>query len=155
MKSHDLSILLAQHALFRGLSDDDLAFIAGCAKNARYQEGEMLFRAGEPANEFFVLRHGQVALELHPPGRDVFRFGTLGEGDVAGWSWLIPPHRFRYDARALAATRVLAFDGACLRAKCEADPRLGYELMKRLAQVVIQRFQDTQLQLLDVYGRSG
>ncbi len=152
MTIQGLESLVAAHPFFAGLAPEDAKFIAGCAKNVAYREGEMLFRAGDPAMRFFVVRHGLVALELHPPGRDLFRFSTVGEGEIFGWSWLIPPYRHRLDARALELTRVLEFDGACLRNKCDGDPRLGYELMKRVSSTLADRLQNTQLQLLDVYG---
>ena len=49
----------------------------------------------------------------------------------------------------------IAFDGACLRGKCEADPQLGYDLMKLFAAVIVERLQATRLRLLDVYGQVG
>ena len=128
--------------------------IAGCAENVRYQAGEALFRAGQPANHFFVLRAGRVALELSSPGRDAFRFATISEDEVLGWAWLIPPHLWTVDARALEVARVLRFDGTCLRGKCDADPRLGYDLMQRFASVVVEQLTHLQLQLMDVYGRA-
>ncbi len=77
---------------------------------------------------------------------------TIEAGEVIGWSWLFPPYRWHFDARALAPVRATRFDGACLRGKCEADPALGYDLMSRFAQVLIERLQWTRLRLLDVYG---
>ena len=79
---------------------------------------------------------------------------TLGPGEVVGWSWLFEPYRWQFDGRAVAPTRVVAFDGACLRGKCEADHELGYELMRRFVASVIERLQATRLQLLDVYGHA-
>jgi CRP-like cAMP-binding protein len=77
---------------------------------------------------------------------------TLTAGDVIGWSWLVAPHYWRFDARALILTRAFALDGECLRKKCEADPRLGYELLKRFSHMIAERLEATRLQLLDVYG---
>jgi len=71
---------------------------------------------------------------------------------MVGLSWLIPPWRWTYDARAIDDTRAIAIDALCLRQKCEADHDLGYEMMKRFMPVVIQRLQATRLQILDVYG---
>lgn len=153
MKTEGLEATLAAHPFFAGLDAPDIALVAGCAENAKFEKDEMLFRAGEPANHFFVIRKGRVTLELTPPGGELVVFGTSGEGDVMGWSWLIPPFRWQFDCRALELTRALRFDGACLRRKCDADPRLGYDLMKRFTAVLIQRFLDTQFQLLDVYGK--
>jgi hypothetical protein len=81
--------------------------------------------------------------------------GTLEAGEVLGWSWLFAPYHWHFDARAVGVVRATAFDGACLRGKCDDDPRLGYELMRRFAAVMIDRLQWTRLQLLDVYGNGS
>jgi len=141
--------------LFEGLGPEALGLVAGCGSNVRFDEDELLFRDGEAAGTFFVLRHGSIALETFVPGRGPVTIETLEAGEVVGWSWLFPPYRWHFDARALSLVRATVFDGACLRAKCEADPALGYDLMSRFAQVVIQRLQWTRLRLLDVYGHAG
>lgn len=148
----EISTLLREHPFFTALPDRDVDLIAGCASNAVFQPGEHVFREGGPADHFYVLRFGRVVTEIHDPGRGPITIQTLGPGDVLGWSWLFPPYRWQHDARAVELTRALAFDGACLRAKSEADPRLGYELMKRFARVVVERLEHTRMQLLDVYG---
>ena len=140
---------------FEGLPPADLELIAGCASNVRFREGELLFRDGDNADVFYVLRHGRVALETFVPAKGPFTIETLEAGEVVGWSWLFPPYRWHFDAHARSLVRATRFDGACLRAKCESDPRLGYELMSRFAQVMIDRLQSTRLRLLDVYGNDG
>lgn len=147
-----LASLLAEHPFFRGMDPDHVALIAGCAKNARFGEGDYLFREGQDADEFHLLREGKVALELHAPGRGELRIQTVKEGDIVGFSWLMPPHRWMFDARAIEPTRTLAFDGQCLRGKCDDDPRLGYDLMTRMARVMTERLEAARVQLLDVYG---
>jgi CRP-like cAMP-binding protein len=147
-----LDALLRDVPFFEGITGEHLELLAGCASNVRFQSGEHLFREGDPADTFFVLRHGAVALETFVPARGPITIETIEAGEVIGWSWLFPPYRWHFDATALSLVRATAFDGACLRDKCEADPALGYELMKRFAQVVIERLQWTRLRLLDVYG---
>jgi CRP/FNR family transcriptional regulator, cyclic AMP receptor protein len=141
--------------LFQGLAREELELIAGCGANVRFREGELLFRDGEEASTFYLLRHGSVALETFVPARGPVTIETLEAGEVVGWSWLFPPYRWHFDARALSLVRATSFDGACLRTKCESDARLGYDLMSRFAQVVIDRLQWTRLRLLDVYGYAG
>ena len=94
-----------------------------------------------------------MALELVAPGREPTVFATLGEGEIVGASWLIPPYRWSFDARAVTLTRAIGIDAACLRGKCDADPRLGYEMMKRFLPVFVKRLHETRLQVLDVYGK--
>jgi CRP-like cAMP-binding protein len=147
-----LDALLAEVPLFQGLTGEELELLAGCASNVRFREGELLFREGEPADTFYIVRHGMVALETFVPPLGGVTIQTVEAGEVVGWSWLFQPYRWHLDARALATVRATAFDAACLRQKCEDDPALGYDLMKRFAQVMIERLQWTRLRLLDVYG---
>jgi CRP/FNR family cyclic AMP-dependent transcriptional regulator len=150
-----IDTLLRDVPVFNGLRAEDLKLLAGCAGNVHFAAGAVLFREGEAADRFFLIRHGSVALELYVPARGPAIIETLEAGEVAGWSWLFPPYRWHFDARALTPVRATAFDGACLRGKCEDDPKLGYELMSRFAQVLIERLQWTRLRLLDLYGHDG
>jgi CRP/FNR family cyclic AMP-dependent transcriptional regulator len=147
-----IDTLLRASPVFEGLEPDALSLIAGCASNVRFDQGAVLFREGGAADTFFLVRHGTVALELFVPARGAAVIETIEAGEVVGWSWLFPPYRWHFDARALTQLRATAFDGACLRGKCDEDPALGYELMSRFAQVLIERLQWTRLRLLDVYG---
>jgi CRP-like cAMP-binding protein len=147
-----LEQLLADHPFFRGMEPGDVGLIAGCGANARFSAGEYLFREGEPADRFYLLRSGRVVVEVHDPARGRITVLSAGEGDVLGFSWLMPPYRWVFDARALELTRAVVFDGTCLREKCEADPRLGYDLLKRVTGVMMHRLEAASVQLLDVYG---
>ena len=147
-----LAEMLATVPFFTDLSPDELQTLAGCGKNVGFESGERLFREGDAADTFFVVRHGSVAVETFVPARGPMMIETIESGEVIGWSWLFDPYRWHFDARALTAVRATGFDGACLRAKCEADPALGYALMSRFAQVLIERLQWTRLRLLDLYG---
>lgn len=147
-----LERILAEHPFFKELEKPYLQLLVGCASNVRFNAGEVIFREGEQANLFYLIRQGKVAVETFAPGRGPIIIQTLGEGELLGWSWLIAPYRWRFDGRAVELTRAIALDGECLRGKCEEDHNLGYELMKRVAHVMEQRLQATRLQLLDVYG---
>jgi CRP/FNR family transcriptional regulator, cyclic AMP receptor protein len=149
-----LERLLREHKFFAGLDPDYLSLIVGCAANEFFPAGAFLFREGKSAETFYLIREGKVALQIAAPGRDPFVIQTLGEGDVAGFSWLIPPHLWEFDGRAVEPVRAVRMDGTCLRGKLDDDPRLGYELMRRFARLTVKRLQATRLQLLDVYGGS-
>ncbi|HEV2375313.1 MAG TPA: cyclic nucleotide-binding domain-containing protein [Streptosporangiaceae bacterium] len=150
-----LEPLLRRHEFFQGLADSDVALLAGCAVNVRFGPGEFLAHEGDPADRFFLLRDGKVALEISAPGRGHVTVQTVGQGDIVGFSWLVAPHLWQFDARALEAVRAIALDGVCLRGKCEQDPRLGFDLMQRFARIAVARLQATRLQVLDVYGHAG
>ena len=147
-----LEPILAGHPFFKDIDPAYLKTLAGCASNVRFQSGAVIFREGEEANQFFLVREGRIAIETFIEGRGPITIQTLSAGEILGWSWLVPPYHFRFDARAVEAVRAIALDGKCLRGKCDADPRLGYELLKRFATVITARLEATRLQVLDVYG---
>jgi CRP/FNR family cyclic AMP-dependent transcriptional regulator len=144
--------LLSEARFFDGLRAETIELVAGCGSNVQFDPGTTIFREGQHADAFYLLRRGSVALETYVPARGAVMIETIEAGDVLGWSWLFPPYRWHFDARALTAVRATAFDGKCLRGKCAADPALGYELVSRFAQTLIDRLQWTRLRLLDVYG---
>ena len=149
-----LERILSEHPFFKGLEEPYLQLLVGCASNVRFDAGEVIFREGEEANKFYLIRQGKVAVEMFAPSRGPIILQTLGEGEVLGWSWLVAPYRWRFDGRAVELTRAIALDGECLRGKCEEDHDLGYELMKRVSLVMEKLVQATRLQLADVYGGS-
>jgi CRP-like cAMP-binding protein len=144
--------VLAQHPFFSGMDPRYLQFVLGCAANVRFNSDELIFREGSPADHFYLIRAGRIALETHVPGRGSRTVQTLGDGEILGWSWLVPPYNSRFDARAVEATRAIAFDGKCLRDKCEDDHALGYELQKRVIAVLGEYLDATRFRLLDVYA---
>ena len=144
--------LLAEAPAFNGMSQEHLELIAGCAQNKTATDGEYLMREGDPADSFYVIRHGRVALEIFVPQRGAVTIETIDDGDLLGWSWLVPPFRVEMDARALGNVHTVVFDAACLRGKADEDPELGYELMRRFIPVIVERLQATRVRLLDVYG---
>jgi len=151
MTMETLERVLGEHPFFKGLDRPYLQLLAECASRVRFDAGEVIFRESEPANLFYLIRRGKVAVETFAPNRGPIIIQTLGEGGLLGWSWLIAPYRRRFDARAMELTRAIALDGECLREMCEKDHDFGYDLMKRVTQIMDQRLQATRLQLLDVY----
>ena len=147
-----LKPILEKHPFIHGLETPYINLIVGCASNVRFGADQFIFREGEEANQFYILRDGKVALEVFSPEQGPIIIDTLGEGDILGWSWLVPPYQWRFDARALEPTKAIALDGKCLRTKCEQHHDLGYELLKRFADIMAQRLDATRLQLMDMYG---
>jgi CRP-like cAMP-binding protein len=154
IEGRGIAELLAEVPTMAALDRGHLELIAGCGSIRAFADGERLFREGEPANAFYLLRHGRVALEFYVPGRGEVTVTTIGAGEIVGWSWLVPPYEWHLDARALERGSAIEFDGACLRGKFDADPELGYQMMKRFATILLERLQETRVQMLDVYGHS-
>lgn len=151
----DIKGLLKSHGFTHGLTDEQLAFIAGCATNCRFRPGDYIFREGDDADRFYLIRHGTAALEMTIPGRGPTTIRTLKDHDELGVSWLIPPYRWSFDARAVTEVRAIGLDAACLRGKCDEDHDLGYALMMKFAPRLWDRLRSARLQLADVYGRPG
>ncbi len=147
-----LEPILKEHPFFSDLPEPDLKLVSGCAKNVRFESGSVVAKEGQQADEFFLIREGRVAVALPSPQAGRLTIDTLEAGDVAGWSWLLPPHVWHFDLTAVSRVRALSMDGRCLREKCEADPRLGYDLMKRFSYVMIERLSAMRLQMIDLYG---
>lgn len=147
-----LERIIAEHPFFEGLESFYTELLTGCASNVRFGAGTYIFKEGEEANQFYLIRHGKVALEMFTPYSRPLTVETLEQGDVLGWSWLVPPYIWNFHARAIQQTRAIALDGKCLRAKCEQDHDLGYEVLKRFSQLMVRRLHATRFQVLDVYA---
>ena len=145
--------ILSAHPFFVDLPAQHMETVVGCVSNVRFEAGNVIFREGEEANHFYLIREGKVALRIHSERRGPLTILTLKEGDVLGWSWLSPPYHWKFTARALETTRAISLDGKCIREKAETDHDLGYELLKRFVHVIEERVRATSLQLLNVYER--
>ena len=152
VETKTLESYLAEHPLFRRLDPAYIKLLAGCAVNQRFDADQVIFRQGESADHFYLIRHGKVSVEIPVSHQRRQTIQTIGEDEVLGWSWLFPPYAWHFDARALDPTRAVALDAACLRGKCEEDPALGYLLMQRVSVIMLERLQAARLQLLDLYG---
>jgi CRP/FNR family transcriptional regulator, cyclic AMP receptor protein len=150
----NLESILEAHPFFEGLDRAYITFLVGCASNQRCSPGEFLFREGQEANYFYLIREGTVNLEIYSPQQGPIIVQTLGAGEILGWSWIVSPYQWRFDARLVEQTRLIALDGKCLRQKCEEDRGMGYELLKRFAPIIEQRLVATKIQLLDLYGKN-
>ncbi|MBW1696847.1 MAG: cyclic nucleotide-binding domain-containing protein [Deltaproteobacteria bacterium] len=143
--------LLKEHPFFRDLNASYIQSIARYGRSIEFAAQETVFREGEDANHFYIILQGKVAINLHGSHRGPITIQTIDSGDIFGWSWLIPPYKWRFNAKAVETTRAIVLDGKSLRAECEKDHRLGYELFKRIAQVISKRLEHARIQVLDVY----
>lgn len=139
---------LAAHAFLRGMPIVQVAELAPAASLVQLPARHRLFEDGGFANRFWLIRSGSVALDLHVPGYGWVIIETLGLGEVVGWSWLFPPYEWAYGAVTLQPTETFEFDGPAVRARCDADPALGYDLTRRFLTVLARRLQVSRMRLL-------
>jgi CRP/FNR family transcriptional regulator, cyclic AMP receptor protein len=143
--------ILAEHPFFEGFTEGHVKLVAGCASDVHFKPGQIIFRVGEEARKFYLVRLGKVALQMTSERRGPLTVLTVGAGEVLGWSWLFPPHKYRFSARVLEATRAFEIDGQCLRGVAEQDHDFGYHLLKHWSPVVERALDATRLQLVNVY----
>src|ERR1700749_1812755 len=138
---------LSGHPFLHRMTRDHLAALAGTARDVTFPARHRLFEDGGRATSFWLIQSGHVALDLHIPGQGRMKIGTLGMGELLGWSWLFPPYQWAFGAVSVGRVEAFEFDGRMVRALCESDPALGYELTRRLACVVAKRLQATRVRL--------
>jgi len=153
-------LIRTSHPFLEGLSRDHIGVLASFAMPVNYSAGETIFREGGMADRFYIINDGTVSLQASGAYADKIEIQQLRSGDVLGWSWLFEPYSWQYDAVAIAPTAAIFFYGTWLRERCEQDTALGYEIMKRITGVVIDRLQTTRkalrkLVLTDEFDTDG
>jgi CRP-like cAMP-binding protein len=138
--------------MLTGLTPTMRQQLAEFASGTTFPGGERVFVEGGPANRFWLLESGAVALGLHVPGRGDQMVETVAAGQLLGWSWLQPPYRWRFEAACIASVTALEFDAPGVRRRCDDDPRFGYAIMRLFLPVVTARLQAARLRLLDLWA---
>lgn len=150
--SPQLYARIAQQPFFQGLKPHHFQLLTDSAMETQFEPEQRIFREGDAANRFYIILEGKVLLEAEGKERGMIPIQTLGPGDCLGWSWLSLRYYLHFSARTLEPTRALFFYGTRLRKQCEQDHDLGYELMKRIAEILVQRLQATQQNLVECAG---
>ena len=146
---------LASHPFLHGMSHDQLGLLAEAASDVTFPARHRLFEDGGNATRFWLIQSGHVSLDLHVPGEGPVVIDTIGMGELLGWSWLFPPYKWAFGAVAATPIEAFEFDAPAVRACCEADPGLGYELNQRVTRVLAKRLQATRIRLIARTGYSA
>ncbi len=144
--------VLRAHPFLAGMPESSLARLAAYARPVVWHPGQRLFRAGRPAERFWLVRGGEVLLDVAVPGRGDVGIESIGAGGVLGWSWLYPPYRWQFGAVAVQRSTAVEFTAAAVRRLIDSDDGLGKELTTRFMAVVVDRLQAARSRLLDLYG---
>ena len=147
--------LVEGQGFFAGVPERVADAIGALATERNVRIGELLFRQGEPADRFYLVRSGRVAVELYAPGRDPIVVEHVYDGDVVGWSWLVPPFRWSFDARAVEPSSLIEIDAAALRERFSTDPILGYEVIRRFTPVIARRLSSARERLVECVTEPG
>jgi CRP-like cAMP-binding protein len=144
--------ILREHPAFSAFDDDTRALLAGCAMNEQVSEGGLIYREGDTADRFYLLRRGDVAIEIVAPGGAPIVIETMHPGDMLGWGWIAPPHVHMSDARARTAVSAVSLDAECMRRKCQDNPALGYAMFQHWIPHLTNRIRSMRMQLMDLYA---
>jgi CRP/FNR family cyclic AMP-dependent transcriptional regulator len=145
-KRAELEAAVAAHPFLVGINPHHIRLLADCAMRSKFTAGQIIFRKGETANRFYLIEDGRVALES-TAGDAVVKIDEVGPGDLLGWSWIFSPYVWHFDARAIEPTTAIFLYGTILRQYCESDASLGYELFKRMSEVMMRRLQAARSKL--------
>lgn len=154
MNRPDLEAAVAAHPFLIAVSEHHIRLLADCAIRTHFEPGQVIFREGETANRFYLIERGEVVLEAAGAGDKQVVIETIRDGDLVGWSWLFPPYVWHFSARATKPTSAIFFYGTILREYCEKDHTLGFELFKRMSEVMTRRLQVARTRLLQAYAES-
>jgi len=146
---------LSTHTFFSGLDDSYRKFLSNSVTELQIKKGGVLFKQGDRADKFYLLRKGQVSVQVPALMGQSLEIQTLGEDQVLGWSWLIPPYRWIFLARAVEDSELLEFDGGAILARCEEDPKFGYELFKCFAALMSERLGAARQKMMDQWDPPG
>ena len=155
MSTESIEDYLSGHAFFSKMDSDFLQFLSDCVTERQLKKGEVLFQQGKRADKFYLLRNGQIAIQVPALVGPTLDIQTLGEDQILGWSWLIAPYRWSFQARAVEDSELLEFDGTAILAHCEEDPKFGYELFKRFASLMGERLESARRRMMDAWNPSG
>ena len=146
---------LSTQAFFAGLSPEFIGFLARCASVRRLEPDQVVFRQGERARHFYLIRNGSISVEIPAIMGPTLKVQSLGAGQILGWSWLIPPYQWNFQARAEEQAELFEFDSDAVLARCEAEPKFGYELLKRFASLMSERLEVARQKIMEQWNPPG
>ena len=155
MSNQSIAEYLSAHEFFSELSEDVLKFLCECARTCEIKKGQMLFRQDERADKFYVVRNGRISVQIPAIMGPALEIQALGKDQVLGWSWLISPYQWHFQAKTEEDSELLEFDGAAILARCEQEPKFGFELLKRFAALMSERLDAARQRMIDEWNPFG
>lgn len=151
----NLEARIRAHPFLKGMNAHHIKLLAECALLTQFDADQVIFKAGDTANRFYLIESGRVVLEGAVLAEGRVTIDIVSAGDLLGWSWLFPPYIWYFDARATESTTAIFFYGTILREHCDKDPALGYELFKRMSEVIMRRLQNARAKLIEAAQKAG
>ncbi len=155
MSNQSITEYLSNHAFFSELNVEVVNYLCECVSVHKIKKGQILFQQGERADKFYIVRNGQISIQIPAVMGPTLEIQTLGKDQVLGWSWLISPYQWSFQAKTEENTELLEFDGTTILARCEQDPQFGYVLLKRFAELMAERLDAARLKMMDEWNPAG
>ena len=155
MNNQSIAEYLSSHDFFSELGDEVLEFIAQHTSTHKLKKGEILFQQSERADKFYVIRSGKISIQIPAVMGPTLELQSLGENQILGWSWLIPPYKWNFQSKAEEDSELLEFDGTAILERCEQDPKFGYELLKRFTTLMSSRLEAARQKMMDEWNPAG
>ena len=155
MSNQSITEYLSAHEFFSEFRDDDLKFLCECSSTREIKKGQILFRQGENADKFYVVRSGRISIQMPAIMGPTLEIQTVDEDQVLGWSWLISPYLWNFQTKAEEDSELLQFDGVAILARCEQEPKFGYELLKKFAGLMSVRLNAARQKMMDEWTPVG
>ena len=152
MSRNILTQTLEKIQFLQDMAPEHLEKIAEIAHIRDFDEYDVVFREGDPAENIYLIANGRVSLEVCAAGVGCKQLLTLSPGELLGWSSLLGQSRYTARARTPQAACLVQINVAELLNLCDRDPRFGYDLMRRTALALAKRLSATRIQLVNVYG---
>jgi CRP/FNR family transcriptional regulator, cyclic AMP receptor protein len=143
------------HDFFSEFSADGLKFLSDCSAIRQISKGEILFRQGEKADKFYVVRRGCISVQMPAVMGPNLEIQSLNKDQLLGWSWLIPPYKWTFQTKAEEDSELLMFDGTAILARCEEDSKFGFELLKKFATLMSVRLDAARKKMMDEWNPDG
>ena len=155
MSNQSITEYLSAHEFFSEFSDDDLKFLCECSSMREIKKGQILFLQGENADRFYVVRNGRISLQMPAIMGQILEIQTVDEDQVLGWSWLISPYKWNFQTEVEEDSELLQFDGVAILARCEQEPKFGYELLKKFAALMSVGLNAARQKMMDEWNPIG
>ena len=155
MSNQSITEYLSAHEFFSQFRDDDLKFLCECSSMREIKKGQILFRQGEHADKFYVVRSGRISIQMPAIMGPTLEIQAVDEGQVLGWSWLISPYKWNFQTKAEEDSELLQFDGAAILARCEQEPKFGYELLKKFAALMSDGLNAARQKMMEEWNPAG
>jgi CRP/FNR family transcriptional regulator, cyclic AMP receptor protein len=155
MNSQSIKKYLLTHSFFSGLNDGTLDFLCQCSSSHEIKKGLILFQQGANADKFYVIHNGRISIQMPAIMGPNLLIQTLENDHILGWSWMIPPYKWSFQAVAEKDTELLMFNGSALLAHCEQDPKFGYDLLKKFAGLMSTRLDVARQKMMDEWNPPG